>query len=162
MTFAPAPRLKGFDYVGPYRYSLTICTHERHPYFETPDAVDCVHAQLVRTAAAGAAGIIAYCYMPDHLHLLVQGGCEDFDLRLWMHLFKQSSGYAWKRRVGTVLWQRSYFDRVLRKDEASAVVARYLLMNPVRARLCVTPREYPFLGSLTVDVASLIEAAQST
>jgi hypothetical protein len=48
---------------------------------------------------------------------------------------------------------------VRRESEATAIVARYILMNPVRKGLCVHPRDYPYLGSLTHDVASLLAAA---
>jgi putative transposase len=160
MAFFIAPRLATFDYRGLHHYFLTICTLNRRPRFTSEAAVESVHAQLVRTSSLREIGITAYCYMPDHLHVLAIGLRADTDLRSWVQLFKQCSGYVWKQRNhGEQLWQRSYYDRVLRNEEDSAVIARYLLMNPVRRGLCLASSDYPYLGSLTHDVASLIAAA---
>ena len=160
MHRSPAPRLHPLAYSGAHRYFLTICTHARRPIFTAPAPVDEVHAQLVRTSRSRRVAVIAYCYMPDHLHLLVQGHDPEADVLRWIQFFKQGSGFHWKTHTGEPLWQRRFFDRVLRASEATAVVARYILMNPVRKGLCVHPRDYPYLGSLTHDVGSLIAAAQ--
>jgi hypothetical protein len=42
-----------------------------------------------------------------------------------------------------------FFERVLRSDEQTGVVARYILENPVRAGLAATLLEYPYSGSST-------------
>ena len=60
------------------------------------------------------------------------------------------------------LWQRSYFERVLRDDEDVVGVARYLLNNPVRAGLAASPQEYRFIGSLTMEVKDLLGSVQIT
>ena len=98
--------------------------------------------------------------MPDHLHLLLEGQSEKTGLRNFVQLFKQLSSYHWKHEGGADLWQRSYYDRVLRADEDTLVVARYILMNPVRKGLCQSPEQHPFSGSLTHDMRSLLTAAQ--
>ena len=100
--------------------------------------------------------VIAYCFMPDHLHLLVEGLSEGADFRNFMRLFKQGSSYQWKQRYRRELWQRSYFDHVLRDDEDTIAVARYILGNPVRAGLVSSPEDYPFLGSMTMDLRDLL------
>jgi len=58
------------------------------------------------------------------------------------------------------LWQRSYFEHVLRDDEDPFQVARYILDNPVRAGLVQSPENYPFLGSLTMSVRDLLYSIQ--
>jgi len=68
--------------------------------------------------------------------------------------------YRWKQQQGTALWQRSYFDRVLRSEEDTVGVARYLLENPIRAGLATRPEDYPYLGSMTVDVRELLYSVQ--
>ena len=45
------------------------------------------------------------------------------------------------------LWQEGYYDRVLRPEESEAMVARYIIENPVRAGLVTRPSDYPFVGS---------------
>jgi hypothetical protein len=53
-----------------------------------------------------------------------------------------------------------YFDRVLRREEATLAVVRYVLLNPVRAGLCVEPSEYPLLGSSQYAVSELAAASE--
>ena len=65
--------LKAFDYLGPRCYSLTFCCHSRQPLFVTLERVELVLMQIERSAVEQQVAIIAYCFMPDHLHLLVEG-----------------------------------------------------------------------------------------
>ena len=56
------------------------------------------------------------------------------------------------------LWQRHGFECVLRKEDATIAVARYIFENPVRAGLAGTTQEYPYLGSETFSVDEVIDA----
>ncbi len=95
--------------------------------------------------------------MPDHLHLLLEGTSEDADLREAVRAWKQWTGYDWKQRTGSRLWQPGFHDRVMRDgDDARAVVA-YVLRNPVRAGLVKTARDYRWSGSLRFTLAELEE-----
>jgi REP element-mobilizing transposase RayT len=84
--------------------------------------------------------------MPDHLHLLVAGRCEDADFQKFVQAAKQASGFAYAKRARERLWQPSYHDRVLRDAEATLTVARYVVANPVRAGLVASVEGYPFVG----------------
>jgi len=83
--------------------------------------------------------------MPDHLHLLVSGQ-DDSSLPDFVRHFKQLSGHRYKREYGARLWQISYYDHVLRKDEDLMVAARYIWDNAVRAGFVQDRSEYPFSG----------------
>ena len=90
--------------------------------------------------------LLAYCFMPDHLHLLIQGS-EGSDLAQLMKTFKQASSYDYKRRARRPLWQRSYHDHVLRGSAELQPAIEYILGNPVRAGLADSTLAYPFSGS---------------
>ena len=160
MPFKRSPRLKAFDYVGLHRYFLTICTENRHQAFTGAADVVSAMTQLRTTSSDESFAVIAYCFMPDHLHLLLEGLTDAADFRECVRIFKQRSSFYWKRVHGTVLWQRNYFEHVLRSDEDANEVARYLLANPVRAGLVKAPEQYPFLGSFTLDVKDLLDSVQ--
>ena len=49
---------------------------------------------------------------------------------------KQRTGYAYRRISIDSLWQKGYFEHVLRDDEAMSDAAKYILANPVRGGLC--------------------------
>ena len=160
MPFKPVPRLKCFDYAGFNRYFLTICVRHRAREFVDAAAVSLALSQLSHTADAERFSVIAYCFMPDHLHALVEGLRPDADFRRFVRVFKQRSSFHWKRRTSSELWQRGYFEHVLRDDEDSFDVAKYILDNPVRAGLVATPQEYPFVGSPTMTVLDLMYSIQ--
>jgi putative transposase len=100
--------------------------------------------------------------MPDHLHLLLEGAREDSDLRTFMRAFKQASAIVFARNGGGRLWQKGYFEHVLRDDEDTTRVIRYIAANPVRAGLAMTPLEHPFTGSDVFDLAALLTSLPDT
>ena len=136
--------LSTFDYTGAHRYFLTFCTWERARHFTDGRHVAIVSEQFQRASCELAFAVIAYCFMPDHVHLLVAGEREDADLKRFSKLAKQYSGFYFRRSIGVALWQRYGFERALRGEEATAAVARYIVANPVRAGLVKAPGEYPF------------------
>jgi REP element-mobilizing transposase RayT len=91
--------------------------------------------------------------MPDHLHLLLQGS-DRTDLSRLMKRFKQKSSFDFKRQTGEALWQKSYHDHVLRREEDLNDVARYVAANPVRHGLVADWTQYPYTGGDLLDVAS--------
>ena len=153
MKFRKSPRLENFDYVGPFAYSLTLVTHDRAPLFTDPGVVDATLHCLTRSCSRHGFSLHAYCFMPDHLHLLVSGE-DDSSLKDAVHHFKQLSGHRYKREHGASLWQISYYDHVLRKDEDLPAAARYIWDNPLRAGLVQDRSEYSFSGP-----GSLLEQA---
>jgi REP element-mobilizing transposase RayT len=152
------PRLATFDYLGCHRYSLTLCTHGRGRMFESGDAVATVLAEIARSSVDEAFAILAYCFMPDHLHPLAQGEAVTSDARRFLSRAKQLSGFSYARTHRRPLWQRSAWDRVLRADAETWTVIRYILANPVRAGLVQHPLDYPYSGSLVYQRSHLIDA----
>jgi putative transposase len=96
--------------------------------------------------------------MPDHLHALIEGCCEDVDTARFVMRFGQVSGYGYRQRCGARLWQDGYHDHVLRKEDASLEIAPYIVANPVRAGLCAHPREYPYIGSARYSLDELLDS----
>jgi putative transposase len=153
-------RIPGFDYKGRYRYFLTFCTLDRQKLFVDSATVTPTHEQFRRTSAEEGFEVLAYCFMPDHAHLLVEGTDDSSDLRQFCKLAKQRSGSVHARSGRGRLWQEGYHDRVLRREDDIREIARYILNNPVRAGLVVTPAEYPYLGSDKWTVAELVGSVQ--
>lgn len=96
--------------------------------------------------------------MPDHVHLLVYGTSSQADLRGFMTHFKKLTGYEYSQTFQRRLWQSGYHDRILRDDESTETVARYILENPVRAGLARQLSEYPYAGSDLYDVRAILTA----
>jgi putative transposase len=159
ITGRPA-HLKTFDYLGLHQYFLTFCTYERRQLFLESDPVVAVRTQIQRAASDHRFAVIAYCYMPDHLHLLVEGQADDSDCRKFISRAKQYSGFRFKAAFDQRLWQRYGYEHILRSNEASISVVRYILENPIRARLVNRIDEYPFSGSSVYSFEQVLEAIQ--
>ena len=142
--FPKRPRLRDFDYLGTYSYFITILTKNRGSHFKEVEVVRTLTDILLEEARSEKFNILAYCFMPDHLHLLVIGQDDRSDARKFVRLFKQKSGYWFKKNYNKNLWHISYYDHVLRKEESMESVALYILENPVRKGLVSDYREYPF------------------
>lgn len=145
IRYRTSPSLKHFDYIGPYAYFLTLVTRARHRAFTSRASVDIAEAALEESLTKHHFALHAYCFMPDHVHLLVAGDPTS-DLRGFVHHFKTLTGFTYKKPTGRPLWQISYHDRTLRRDEDLHDVAVYIWQNPVRARLAPNAASYPFSG----------------
>ena len=144
------PRLKNFDYKGYHCYFVTICTHNKAPLFEDDSLVRELIKTLRDKSDAFGFKVMVFCFMPDHIHLLLQGDSPDCDLKRFISAYKQSTGYQYKKK--SKLWQPSYYDHVLRKDEDMFSIAQYILGNPVRKNLATHFSEYRYVGSFTFDI----------
>ena len=103
--------------------------------------------------------VLAYCMMPDHLHVIAEGMNDRSDGLEFVRLFKQASGFVWVRQRAATLWQESFYDHVLRSDAQTHHAVRYVLENPVRAKLVTRPDEYLYSGSFVYERNALIEWA---
>ena len=103
------------------------------------------------TAEQEGFSVWAYCFMPDHMHMLVEGKHDNADMRHFVALFKQKSGYWFKSTHGTKLWDAHYYEHVLRNDEATTAVARYVIQNPVRKGMVDDYGDYPYSGSFELE-----------
>lgn len=138
-------RLDRSIYDGPNAFSVTAVTHNRTPYFRRASVVSsCVDA-LTEAFTSQPMTPLAYCFMPDHLHLLLEAP-EGSNLIEFMKRFKQLSAFRFKRESGMTLWQKGYYDHIMRGDEDLEKTARYLFENPVRGGLVDRFHDYPFSG----------------
>ncbi len=151
------PRLQSFDYTGGYRYFVTCCTFSRRALFTNEPVVHALIWQILQSSERYQFAVLAYVFMPDHLHMLVQGQREDADFRAFMANCRKRTGLAARPRVVGPLWQDGYFERVLRSDEATEAVMAYILENPVRAGLVQNAMDYPFSWSVSTHDAMVAD-----
>jgi putative transposase len=149
-------RLPASSYIGHQWYFLTACTQDRIPRLQNAALVG-EHLNLLTNGAKEECfDIQAYCFMPDHVHLLVSGTHETSDCLKFINGFKQRSAFAFKQSTGKKLWQHKPYDHILRPNERWEGVAYYIWMNPVRKGLCARPEDWPHSGSQTMDWKSML------
>ncbi|HYY72057.1 MAG TPA: transposase [Candidatus Bathyarchaeia archaeon] len=151
-NFHRAPnRLDPASYLGFQEYFLTLCTDGKQKLFTNPALVDSLLATLRETCSVHHFAISAYCFMPDHLHLLAQAKSKTCDLPVFVKAFKGRAAVGARRLGIRNLWQKGYYDHVARDSESSGEIAWYIFLNPVRARLASSPWEWPHSGSFVFD-----------
>jgi putative transposase len=153
-------RLRDVSYVGFAAYFVTTCTMDRAPVFEDLEFGRLVGDALLSHAKENAFAVPAYCLMPDHAHIVMVGIQDDSPLCGLVKDWKQAAGFEWSKRGHGKLWQKGFWERVLRDDEDILSIARYVIENPVRAKLVKEPAQYPLLGSSEYTIAQILDAVQ--
>ncbi len=129
----------GFYHVtlrGNHRQPIFVCDHDR-------DVLDgMVSDILVRLDAS----IHAYCWMTNHLHLVVQVGDEPLS-RMMQRLATRYARH-FQKGLGTTghLFERRYHAVLVQADQQLLAAVRYVHLNPVRAGLTADPTRYRWSG----------------
>ena len=129
-------RLDPADYRG-YRAripSRSARAYNRTRPFTDADTVHHTLRQFLRVAAQQQVEVLAYCFMPDHLHLIVIAHGANTDLQRFVRLAKQCSGFAFTRATGHRLWQDSYFNHTVRNVEELPVLIEYSVSKSTSRR----------------------------
>ncbi len=130
-------------------YFLTITTHHRRPVLDNEK----VHDAFIHFASRGHSehGVAAgrYVIMPDHLHLFVCLPETGFPLVRWAGGLKRQLGTVLSTEAGVgPVWQRGFFDHVIRNHESYSEKWEYVRQNPVRKGLCAQPEDWPWQGEV--------------
>src|ERR1700687_1076212 len=118
----PAPRethhrLPRESYQGLVNVAFTICAADRTPLFTETEVVS-EFISLLRAALEKHACVASiYCFMPDHVHVLLSGRDESSDAWAAVALFKQQTGIWLGQHRPGVHWQKDFYDHIVRRDE---------------------------------------------
>ena len=128
-------------------YYVTMCAKDRRAILTEPDLCKSITESLHQTVDKHGWAVGAYVIMPDHLHFLcfnvknlksISGFLRDF--KRWTSRAARNLGYE------IPLWQKEFFDRLLRKNDLYYEKMEYMRMNPVRAKLCESPEQWESFG----------------
>lgn len=155
-------RLPGWDYAGDGCYFLTLVSEKRRPAFGTLISGNVQLSEIGRIVqqALGATPrrrkgvtVDTAVIMPDHLHaiLFLERALPADDraatvlhslrrtpssLGSLVAQFKAVTTHAARALDGVPerrLWQKGFYDRVVRNEKALTALRRYIVENPVRA-----------------------------
>lgn len=141
-------------------YLVTASTHERRCWFAIAALAVAASQALEDEATWRHAQALAWVLMPDHLHLLLElSGDEPLPMAIsrvksaiWHRV-----AHASPKQVGR-LWQPSFHDHALRRQESILGVGHHLLANPVVGGLCERAQDWPWRGG-TLLAALEVEMA---
>jgi REP element-mobilizing transposase RayT len=147
-------RLAGYDYTSEGAYFVTICTRDFCCLFdhravrEPPVLRDVVvDSWLWLATRYSYVSLDEYVLMPNHLHgiLIIENVCtggsgaalsntKPKSLGSLIGAFKTVSTKhinKMRRTPGAKIWQRNYFDRIVRNEEELTRIREYILENPL-------------------------------
>lgn len=145
-----SPRLQEYDYAQNGAYFVTICIQNRVCLFAEPDTlqlspagkmVELVWQQL--PTQFPTIELDAFVVMPNHLHGIIVLTQRDLGLPDVMQWFKSLTTHEYIKGVKSShwpafegkLWQRSYYDHVVRNDDDLNRIREYIALNPMRWEL---------------------------
>ena len=130
-------------------YLLTTVTRRRQALFTDWAAAAPVCALLHEVRAWRGSQPLCWVLMPDHLHLLVSLGEAEPLSKLMQRMKALTARHACSAAHDRV-WSSGFHDRAVRREEDIAAVARYVVMNPVRAGLVSRIGEYPYWNAIWI------------
>ena len=91
------------------------------------------------------AAVLAYCLMPNHIHLLVKPSKVESLAKMMQAITLCYSKYfnQENERTGR-LWECRYHSTVIDGDSYLWTVSKYIENNPVRAGIVKRPEDYPY------------------
>ncbi len=148
-------RVKDWDYRSPGLYFVTVCTFQRQNLFESQEFYDLTeniimnipnqkHAQHVQ--------LDEYVVMPNHVHVIFNfvdfGRQVDLSKKVgtFENVLAGSLGVVvgqfksavtrkinyLRRTKGTPVWQRGYWERIIRNERELLATREYIVNNPAR------------------------------
>ncbi len=85
--------------------------------------------------------------MPDHFHALIGIGESEMTLGAICGAFKSLSNKAFWQFGEGKLWQRQFFDHIIRNEQNFLENVEYIKQNPVRKGLVDNCEDWEFTGS---------------
>jgi putative transposase len=115
----------------------------RKRVFADGEVVATVRDMLSAAMEHHGCSILAYCFMPDHAHVVVRGRDAEADAWAGMVRWKGVSG-RWLTKNTCARWQKDFYDSVLIVPEAVQGEIEYVLLNPVRNKMVSDWWDYPY------------------
>ena len=142
--------MTAYSYSQPGAYFITVCTKNRECILSRIVGGDAHIAPCTELTEMGMVvemylrsipGIAEYVIMPNHVHMILRVSATDPRegpmwasaptkanipqlIRSWKILVSKSLGYG--------IWQRSYYDHVIRDERDYVAKAQYILNNPAK------------------------------
>ena len=125
-------------------YHAMLRGNHRQAIFGNRDDYLRFEAFLAEALDRYGASLVAYCWMPNHVHLAVQ--VANAPLGDLMRVVASRYARQLQRAVPTTghLFERRYRARLVDAERYLLALVRYIHLNPVRARMVADPRDYPW------------------
>ena len=137
-------------------YFFTLVTHDRRPLLTSPLARRCLRSAWTETRRRKPFRLDAVCLLPDHLHCVWTLPQDDADYPARWSMIKslftkrylgeggdQGPQNASRQRSGeATVWQRRYWEHVIRDDADFERHVNYTHYNPVKHGHVLRPADW--------------------
>ena len=100
--------------------------------------------------------------MPNHVHLLVEA--TKMPMAKFVKIWKGYTANTCNRmlgRTGSSFWADDYWDTYMRDEEQERRAVHYIEANPVKARLVMNAREWPWSSARFRDAYERLTLADA-
>lgn len=143
-------RYSVYDYSTDGYYFVTICADQKRHIFGKVDGTQVIlsdlgkviYGQIEELSQYTSIAVRSYIIMPNHLHMLIQikndGMPKKMSLpdlmrrlksKVWVE-FSKTEAYKRNENEYSSIWQRSYWDNIVRKEEDLILIDEYIRRNP--------------------------------
>jgi putative transposase len=138
------PRIARIVGVG-YPHHIVQRGNNREKVFFDHDDYKKYLSLLAKYSEKKKASIIAYCLMPNHVHLLIRPS-EEGALGKMMQGITLCYTQYFNRKKGRTgrLWECRYHSSVIDRDRYLWAVSKYIEKNPIRAEIVKRPEDYTY------------------
>ena len=131
-------RLPYYDYSREGVYFITICTEQKAKLLcnilaprlegDAPNVSLTPVGRVVDEMIQIIPGIDKYVIMPNHIHMLIMNRAGDSALSRKIQYFKSNV----TRKLGKQIWQRNYYEYVIRAERDYLIRWKYIDDNPAK------------------------------
>ncbi len=122
-------------------FFITTVTANRRRVFQTDANAQLLLNLFKDDRAKARYQLHAFVLMPDHLHLLLTPA-PAVSIEKALQFIKGGFSFSLKSRMP--VWEKSFTMRRIADSHDFASHRDYIHANPVRARLCLCPEDFPF------------------
>src|SRR4030042_94699 len=128
-----------------YCYFVTAGTRDRRPLFRDTRLCQLLVENLQFYRDRMKFALHGYVIMPDHIHLLITPR-QPASISDIMRNFKSYTSKEIQEALGVQgpIWQRRFYDRVIRGEDQFRAALDYITLNPGRAGLVQSARDNEF------------------
>ena len=148
-------RLSGYDYSKNGYYFITICTNDRKTIFWKNVGADIIRPKSLSDDVLSDCGKIVknaienipnhypdvfvdrYCIMPNHIHLIIAITVPNgriISAPTVSTIIGQMKRWV-SRNIGFSVWQKSFYDEIIRNQSAYDEISKYIYENPMNWEL---------------------------
>jgi putative transposase len=127
-------------------YFFTVATYQRRKVFIEPQACELLKTAWLRVSKNHPFITEAFCLLPDHFHCVITlpENENDFSIRIreikrlfsrsYEDKIKNPLNYSREKRCERYIWQRRFWDHLVRDEKDLTNHIEYIHFNPVKHR----------------------------